>query len=100
MSTRLFALLRAHWFDLGATIAAAMALWLGIASILVSFGDVVAHTLVFNLKGRRLYNPGMATALLLFLPLTLWFFHVVVAWKLATPLDYALGFGLGVLLNL
>lgn len=33
--------------------------WLGIATILVSVGNVVAHTFLFNLKGKTIYNPGI-----------------------------------------
>jgi hypothetical protein len=37
------------------------AFWLAIATIMVSLGNVLAHTLVFNIKVRTLYNPGLFT---------------------------------------
>ena len=41
------------------------AIWLAIATILVSVGNIFAHTIIFNIKGRTLYNPGLITAWLL-----------------------------------
>ena len=73
--------------------------WLGIATMLVSLGNVVAHTLFFNYRGRTWYNPGMATALLLFGPLVGLFGRVVWQQHLATSADWLLGIGSGVLLN-
>lgn len=48
--------------------------WLAVATFMVSIGNVIAHLLVFNLRGKTTYNPGMATALFLFLPLSIVFF--------------------------
>lgn len=45
-----------------AAVAGSRLPWLGIATLLVSAGNVVAHTLLFNWKGRTWYNPGQATA--------------------------------------
>ena len=53
-------------------------LWLGMATILVSAGNFVAHTFLFNIKGKTFYNPGMLTADLLFLPIAVYFFMLVV----------------------
>ena len=72
---------------------------MGIATVLVSAGNFVAHTLLFNLKGKTRYNPGMLTADLLFLPVGLVFFYLVISGGLATPLDWGLGIVLGVILN-
>ena len=38
------------------------AIWLAIATILVSVGNIFAHTIVFNIKGKTLYNPGLITS--------------------------------------
>ncbi len=75
------------------------ALWLGIATILVSMGNVIAHTFLFNIKGKTLYNPGMATAILLFLPLACRFFYIIHQQQLVTSLDYVIGVPLGIALN-
>jgi hypothetical protein len=73
--------------------------WLGIATILISLGNVVAHACLFNLKGKTWYNPGMATALLLFLPLTIGYGHLLLTHHLAAPRDWQLGVPLGIALN-
>lgn len=86
------------FFFLAAVFADSL-IWLGIATILVSVGNVVAHTFLFNIKGKTIYNPGMGTALILFLPLTLYFFYILVTKNLASPVDYVLGIVLGIVLN-
>jgi len=86
-------------FYLLAAVFAETALWLGIATILVSVGNIVAHTVVFNIKGKTVYNPGMLTALILFLPLSLYFFYFVIQNGLVTPIDWILGIILGIALN-
>ena len=74
-------------------------IWLGIAAMLVSAGNLVAHTVLFNLKGRTVYNPGLLTAVFLFLPLVAYFAWLVLQGHLATALDWLLGIGLGAVLN-
>jgi hypothetical protein len=75
------------------------ALWLGIATMLVSAGNFVAHTFLFNIKGRTRYNPGMLVAILLFLPLTVAFFVLLIQQHTASALDWVLGLLLGITLN-
>jgi hypothetical protein len=75
------------------------ALWLVIATMLVSAGNVVAHTVLFNLKGKTLYNPGMLTALLLFLPIVVYCCSLIIQGQLASALDWILGLALGIILN-
>ncbi len=74
-------------------------LWLGIAAILVSAGNFIAHTILFNLRGRSRYNPGMLTADLLFLPIVVIFFILVINGRSATIVDWIIGIFLGVALN-
>lgn len=78
-----------------AAILAEKAVWLGMAAIVVSMGNILAHAVVFNIKARRFYNPGLATALLLFLPVSIAFFRQIVGEGLASPADYLIGFSLG-----
>ncbi|WP_461151493.1 HXXEE domain-containing protein [Spirosoma pulveris] len=75
------------------------AVWLGMATILVSLGNTVAHTFVFNIKGRTFYNAGMATSWLLFVPISYSFFTLINRHHLATMSDYLLGILLGLFLN-
>ena len=75
------------------------ALWLGIATMLVSLGNFIAHTFLFNIKGKTRYNPGMLAAILLFLPLAVIFFGLVIRQNTASVLDWVAGVGLGGVLN-
>ncbi|HEX5414128.1 MAG TPA: HXXEE domain-containing protein [Chloroflexota bacterium] len=86
-------------FYLAAAVLGDRAVWLGIATILVSVGNVIAHTVLFNLRGKTFYNPGMATALVLFLPLAVTFFAVVVQSHAASTADWLIGVVLGLMLN-
>jgi hypothetical protein len=82
-----------------AAILGEKALWLGIATILVSAGNFIAHTFLFNIKGKSRYNPGMLTADILFLPITVYFFILVFQGNFASTIDWILGILLGVALN-
>lgn len=73
--------------------------WLGIATILISVGNVGAHTFFFNWKGKTWYNPGLATALLLFVPVALGYGHLLFTRHLASARDWLLGVPLGAALN-
>ncbi|MEO8962761.1 MAG: HXXEE domain-containing protein [Ginsengibacter sp.] len=86
-------------FYLLAAITGTNAVWLGLATILVSAGNVIAHTILFNRKGRTLYNAGMLTACIFFAPCIYYFFYVVYHDHLITVIDYLIGLPLGVVLN-
>jgi hypothetical protein len=73
--------------------------WLAIAVMLVSAGNFIAHALLFNFKGRTRYNPGMLTAILLFLPLVIVFFILLIRSQTASWLDWGMGALLGIVLN-
>lgn len=73
------------------------ALWLAMATILVSVGNCVLHLLVIPIRGKMIYNPGMVTSLLMFLPVSVWFF--LVAWPMMSVTDIVIGFVIGVVLN-
>ena len=73
------------------------ALWLAMATILVSVGNCVLHLIVIPIRGRIPYNPGMATSLVLFLPVSVWFF--VTAWSSMSVGDVVVGLLLGIVLN-
>jgi len=83
-----------------AAIFAEKAIWLGMATMLVSLGNVIAHTTVFNIKGKTFYNAGMATSWLLFVPCIYFFFTTIYNEHLATKLDYMTGIPLGIFLNI
>ena len=75
------------------------AIWLAIATILVSVGNIFAHTIIFNIKGKTFYNPGLLTSWLLFVPIVYFFFRLVSAEELASPLNWIIGIGLGIAQN-
>lgn len=82
-----------------AALFAEKAVWLGIASILISSGNILAHTFLFNLKGKTLYNAGLVTCWLFFAPIVYFFFFIVISNNLATRNDYLIGIILGLFLN-
>lgn len=82
-----------------AAILAERAIWLGIATILVSVGNTIAHTIVFNFKGKTIYNAGLATCWLVFMPCAYFFVSTINTHHLATIIDYCIGIPLGIILN-
>ncbi|MFN8442538.1 MAG: HXXEE domain-containing protein [Caldilineaceae bacterium] len=86
-------------FYLLAAVFSERLLWLAIATLLVSAGNFIAHTFLFNIRGRTLYNPGMLTAIFLFVPIVVRFFWLVLQGNLASPGEWGLGIVLGIVLN-
>jgi hypothetical protein len=82
-----------------AAAVAMLAPWLAIATLVVSGGNVLAHTVLFNVRGRTLYNPGLATCWLLFVPLIVWFAVLAARDDLVGPVDVAVGVLLGMAVN-
>lgn len=82
-----------------AALFAEKVVWLGMAAILVSAGNIIAHAFIFNLKGKTIYNAGMITCLLLFLPCTYFFFKIIYNYRLAGATDYMIGVPLGLIIN-
>jgi len=76
------------------------AIWLCIATILISLGNIIAHTFLFNFKGKTFYNAGMATSWLLFAPCVYFFIKIICDENLATNTDYLIGLSLGIILNI
>lgn len=67
--------------------------------MLVSLGNFIAHTFLFNIKGKTFYNAGMLTSWLFFAPLVCFFFYDIHTNHLASGLDYVVGLILGIALN-
>lgn len=82
-----------------AAIFAEKIIWLGIATILISVGNTIAHSIMFNIKGKTIYNAGMATSILFFLPISFIFFKTIHSENLVTTIDYVLGIPIGIALN-
>ncbi|WP_417429637.1 HXXEE domain-containing protein [Halpernia sp.] len=82
-----------------AAIFAEKAIWLGIAAILISSGNIIAHTFLFNIKGKTFYNAGLASCWLLFVPIIYYFFKIIFRENLASNQDWLIGIILGLILN-
>ncbi|HEX2786990.1 MAG TPA: HXXEE domain-containing protein [Ignavibacteria bacterium] len=75
------------------------AIWFTMIPIIVSLGNFMAHTTLFNIKGKTFYNPGMLTSIFLFLPIVIYYFYYVSSSNLAETSDYIIGIILGIILN-
>lgn len=82
-----------------AILFADQAVWLAVTSIMISIGNIIAHTFLFNIKGKTVYNPGMATALGIFLPTTILFFQFVIQTNLLDTNNFVIGLIVGIILN-
>ncbi|MDX1905926.1 MAG: HXXEE domain-containing protein [Bacteroidia bacterium] len=82
-----------------AALAGEKAIWLGLATILVSLGNTIAHVTVFNIRGKTLYNAGLITSCILFAPCVFFFFKITHEQHLITLTDYLIGIPLGIALN-
>ena len=97
----------AFWINVGvawgsyglAALAGEAALWLGIATLTVSLGNVGFHCVILNRRARTWYPLGVGTSVVLFLPLTALFFGTLGAGEVATAADYWMGRPLGLVLN-
>ena len=83
-----------------AALFAEKAIWLGVAIMLISVGNIIAHTTLFNIKGKTIYNAGLATSWLFFAPCAYFFFSIVYTEHLITITNYLIGIPLGVTLNI
>ena len=83
-----------------AALLAEKTVWLGIATIMVSLGNTIAHTIVFNIKGKTIYNAGQVTSLLFFAPCIYFFIQISNANNLVTAKDILIGVVLGLFLNI
>ncbi|OBA04427.1 hypothetical protein A9P44_17850 [Paenibacillus polymyxa] len=65
--------------------------WLGLAPIFMGFFQVVWHGIVVNLKAKTVYNPGLCTALLLHVPIGIWYIHEISKRDIPTRIDWITG---------
>ena len=82
-----------------AALFAEKAIWLGIAAIMISLGNTIAHTFIFNIKGKTFYNAGLVTCWLFFVPCVYFFFVIVLRDNLVSTSDLIIGIPLGIILN-
>lgn len=75
-------------------------IWLSMASMMVSLGNLLAHTFFFNIKGRTFYNAGFITSWVCFAPCIFYFFRTIYTEQLADAMDYLTGISLGIIINI
>lgn len=75
------------------------AIWLGIATMMVSAGNIIAHTFLFNIKGGTFRNAGMLTSWFCLLPCVLFFIHLIRVTVVPTTMELWIGIPLGIFLN-
>jgi hypothetical protein len=74
-------------------------IWFAIGVTLISVGNFFAHTIMFNIKAKTFYNPGMLTSILLFLPGAGYFSYCIIKNNLVSPSDFVIGIILGFIFN-
>lgn len=65
--------------------------WLGLGLIFFSLFQILGHVLEMNIKLHTWYNPGMATTILLFLPLGWRYIDLVASQHLVSGWDWLYG---------
>ncbi len=63
-------------------------IWLGLAQVLFGMFQIIVHGIVFNVKMRSWYNPGLATVVFLHFPIGIYYIWYVATNALATTGDY------------
>jgi hypothetical protein len=66
-------------------------IWLGLAQVGLGLFQIIAHGVAEPVKLKRFYNPGLATTILLFLPIGVHYIRYVTANHLASSSDFVLG---------
>lgn len=66
-------------------------IWLGLVQVGLGMFQIVAHGIATPVRLKALYNPGLASTVLLFLPIGLYYIWYVVTNNLATTEDFVLG---------
>ncbi|AGP29932.1 HXXEE domain-containing protein [Corynebacterium terpenotabidum] len=65
--------------------------WLGLATMFFGFFQVLGHGLQMNIKSKGWYNPGLATAVFLHLPIGIYYIAHVHSENLIVGTDYLWG---------
>lgn len=67
-------------------------IWLGLAQNFFGFVQTLGHGIMFNIRMKRWYNPGAASAVFLHLPLGIYYLVYITQHNLASGWDYLWGF--------
>lgn len=66
-------------------------IWLGLAQVGLGLFQVLAHGILTPIRIKRFYNPGLATTLILFCPIGIYYIWYVSTNKLAGTGDFVFG---------
>ncbi|MGM9524770.1 MAG: HXXEE domain-containing protein [Peptococcaceae bacterium] len=64
------------------------AIWLGIATMLFNLFQLLGHAIEMNVKLKTWYNPGLATSVFLFTPISIYYFYYITANGLVSGKDW------------
>ncbi|OKP77638.1 hypothetical protein A3844_29945 [Paenibacillus helianthi] len=64
--------------------------WLGMAPVLMGFFQIIFHGIVLNIKAKKIYNPGMFTAIFVHLPIGIWYINFVYKHDVVSLMDWIL----------
>jgi hypothetical protein len=67
-------------------------LWLGLGPVLFGLLEFVVHATYNNYLNRSFYNPGLATTVLGFLPLGVYYIYFIVSNGMGTWVDWVIGY--------
>jgi hypothetical protein len=79
-------------------LAATVSLGYGLIGVYLTLVNAIVH--ILPALRRRGYNPGLVSAIVLFLPLSVWSLVAIRATGEATAFHHVLGFGIAVLMHL
>jgi len=66
-------------------------IWLGVAQVVFGTLQVIIHGIVINRRLGTFYNPGLASAVFLHVPICVYYIWYVSSHGLAAPSDYVIG---------
>ena len=67
-------------------------IWLGLAQMLFGMLQLIVHGIVFNIRLKSLYNPGLASVVFLHWPIGIYYIWYVTTNHLASTGDFVIGF--------
>lgn len=66
-------------------------IWLGLGTMFFNLFQLIGHGLKMNKGMRTWYNPGLASVIFLFVPISIYYMFFIVNNELVTPLDWVAG---------
>ncbi|MEK4348624.1 HXXEE domain-containing protein [Paenibacillus sp. FSL P4-0184] len=62
--------------------------WLGMAPVLMGFFQIIFHGVVINIRAKSMYNPGLVSAIIIHLPIGIWYINYIYEHHLITLSDW------------